>query len=622
MDVQLANMQLSTALHGINGIIYEYNLDTDEIILQHNASGYPAHEFTTDDHRDEFSHFIDRHVHPDDAHNVKNLIKLDLVECFRNNEIHKLCEFRRIYTDGRMAWKSMSCTKAPQGNKLTFILQDITEQKENIEKMKETEQQVFTLVSSTFNTITEFNRDTLLLHTIVGAESFTSNGIIPDGTLDDFYESLKTCTTIHPSDRLYILEKLSPKSFIEESKREPLITFNFRLHGEKTEWYEVSIIKTKRPGISLCSIKSIEDVKAMLEDDNNTDRLTGLNSADSYRKGIFERYRYGNGRNVKNTLIVIDIDDFNLINENKGRVYGDVLLCRLAAAIKKEAPEGFSARIGGDEFAVVLENADCHYAQRIVDRIRKRFRSDADETETFSAGIAEIPPDGSIRELHNQALSCVVTARTGGGNRTEIYSSDLNKEEIEIHVSDVETHCETIIATDVFQRVYLYLSNCEDPMLSLPQALGLACSEYDISHAFIYRITDEKYHLELISQWYDNDVHHYDDYGKKHTLMDFLCCEKQVAVKLLDNKTIDAYSMAKENPVMLEFYQKRGIFASLICPCSFKGKICAIVGFDEHQEARTWSEEESTQLSLVADLIGKTVEREFLIRNKEVPTLE
>ena len=73
---------------------------------------------------------------------------------------------------------------------------------------------------------------------------------------------------------------------------------------------------------------------------------------------------------------------------------------------------------------------------------------------------------------------------------------------------------------------------------------------------------------------------------------------------------------------MLEFYQKRSIFASLICPCSFKGKICAIVGFDEHQEARTWSEEESTQLSLVADLVGKTVEREFLIRNKEVPTLE
>ena len=515
----------------------------------------------------------------------------------------------------------MSCTRAPRGNKLTFILQDITEQKEHIEKMKETEQQVFNLVSSTFTTITEFNRDSLMLHTIIGGEAFNYHGINADGTLDEFYSSLKNSKAVHPSDYLYVLERLSPKSIIEEAKREPLISLKFRICGEKTEWYELSIIKSKRPGISLCSLKLIEDTKAMLEEDANTDRLTGLNSADSYRKGIFERYRYGSGKSVRNTLVIFDIDEFNTINESKGRVYGDVLLCRLAAAIKKEAPDAFSARIGGDEFAVIFENTDCSYAQRIVDKIRKRFRSDADENETFSAGISEIPPEGSIRELHTQALSCIVAAREKGGNTTEIYTPQQSKAEKKIRVSEVEIHNETIMAEDVFQRTYLFLSNCSDVISAVPQALGLACSEYDISHAFIYRLSDD-YKMQLVSQWYDKDEHILKDENRKFTLTDFLCSDEEEVKRLMGNKCIDAYSLAKDRPKMLEFYQSHGIFASLLCPCTFRGRICAIVGFDEHEANRTWTEEERLQLSLVSDLVGKTVEREYLLRNKEVQNLE
>lgn len=622
LDVQLANMQLSTALQGINGIIYEYDLDNDKIALLHNASGYPAHEFVTDDHRSEFESFVKRHVHPDDIGAANSLMKLDLIACSRNEEIKRLCEFRRVYSDGRMTWKSISCTRAPQGNCLTFIVQDITEQKNSIEKMKETEQEVFNLVSSTFTTITEFNRHNHMLHTIVGKENFDYFGIKADGTLEDFYHSLEQSSALHPNDRLYLLERLSPKSIVEEAKREPLIFFNFRVCGEKTEWYELSIIKTKRSGISLCSLKKLEEAQAMLEDNSDLDRLTGLNCADSYRKGIFERFRHGTGSMTNNSLIIIDIDDFNAINESKGRVYGDVLLCRLASAIRREAPDAFSARIGGDEFAIMLENADCRFAKQLVKNIRKRFCSDADIGETFSAGIAEIPPDESISKLHDMALSCITAAREKGGNVTEIYDSSSCIEETNIHVSEIETHGDSIIAADVFQRIYLFLSNCENPLEAIPQALGLACSEFDISHAFIYRIIDEEYHLGFVSEWFDNEALNYKSFTREHTIMDFLCCDKETAEKIIDCKCFDAYKLAKNNSQMLAFYQKKGIFASLICPCSYKGKICAIIGFDEHTASRTWTENERNQLSLIADLIGKTVEREYLFRKKEVLSFE
>ncbi len=622
LDVQLANMQLSTALQGINGIIYDYDLDNDRITLLHNASGFPAHEFVTDDHRGEFDTFISRYVHPEDAAAARSLFRLDLTALSRNNEVHKLCEFRRIYSDGRMTWKSISCTRAPQGNKLTFILQDITEQKMHIEKIKETEQQVFSIVSATFDIIVEFNRHNRLLRTIVGKEKIEGKGIKTDGTLEEFYSSLEQSTALHPNDRLYLLERLSPKSIVDETKREPLISLNFRTCGDKTQWYELSIIKTRRSGISLCSLKQLDDARAVKDEGSSVDRLTALNSADSYRRRIFERFRYGNAGNVKNTIIIIDIDDFNAINESKGRVYGDVLLCRLAAAIRKEAPDAFSARIGGDEFAVILEDTDCRFAKQVVKNIRKRFRSDADENETFSAGIAEIPAGGDIREVHSQALACVLSARAKGGNTTEIYDSAISPDDNSVHVSDVEVHGDTIIATDVFQRVYLFLSNCENPMGSLPQALGLACSEFDISRAFIYRITDSSHRIDLVSQWYENEELRTDNSDKENTVEDLLCCDRQLAEKLLDCKYIDAYKLAKDRPAMLSYFQQHGIYASLLCPCSFKGRVCAVIGFDEHSAPRTWTEAERTQLSLVADLIGKTVEREYFLKNKEVSPLE
>ena len=200
---------------------------------------------------------------------------------------------------------------------------------------------------------------------------------------------------------------------------------------------------------------------------------------------------------------------------------------------------------------------------------------------------------------------------------TEIYNPESDADKNDIRVSEVETHGDSIIASDIFQRVYLFLSNCEDPLESIPQALGLVCSEFDISHSFIYRITNENYSLELVSQWFETENLRSYNEGKTHTIMDFLCCDKSDVKKLIDRKWLDAYRYAKDKPVMLDYYQKHGILASLLCPCTFKGRICAIIGFDEHTASRTWNETELTQLSLVSDLIGKTVEREYLLRNKE-----
>lgn len=603
MAVQLANMQLSSALHSINGIIYEYDADKNSLTLLHNASGYPAHEFTSNDVKSELSRFFKRHAHKDDAERIISKLDFDFASGIRNNEILKLTEFRRTYSDGRVAWKSISYTKAPHGNRFVFIIQDITEQKLKIEKMKEREQQVYNLVSSTFDVLVECNAVNKSLNTITGGNFLEEYGIACNGTVEEFYRSVIDSDLVHSNDRSYVLEKLSPKSLFEEMRRNERILINFRAnHDDITSWYELGIIKTKRSGIFLCTLKLINDIKDRISPNQETDRLTGMLSANAYRYAILEIFTYGNSKNEKNALIIFDIDNFSDINKNKGRIYGDVVLCRLASAIKKEATSALVARIGGDEFAVFLKNADVRYACRVTEKIKKRFNSEAADGETFSAGISEIAPGGNIRNLHLQALSCLISSRVRGGDIIKIYNNesfDPAENPMYTHTNEVEVHRENIIADDLFQRVYLLLTNSENSFNPITQALGLVCAEYNISYAFAYQLDKQKKGLTLYSEW-----------GKRNTektkeLSSFAANDEAILSLIFSEKYIDMNEIIIKYPNAKEHFDKLGIITSIIFPYCIEGEVCGIIGFDECEEFRTWSEKERLQLSLISDLIGR-----------------
>ncbi|GAA2237047.1 GGDEF domain-containing protein [Herbiconiux moechotypicola] len=82
-------------------------------------------------------------------------------------------------------------------------------------------------------------------------------------------------------------------------------------------------------------------------------------------------------------IIVIDIDDFTLVNDRHGHGAGDELLCEVTA-LWASAIRGTDAiaRVGGDEFVVVMERAMGDQARAVLDRVRGLT------AQSFSAGIA------------------------------------------------------------------------------------------------------------------------------------------------------------------------------------------------------------------------------------------
>jgi diguanylate cyclase (GGDEF)-like protein len=94
-------------------------------------------------------------------------------------------------------------------------------------------------------------------------------------------------------------------------------------------------------------------------------------------------------------LLVIDLNGFKKINDTLGHAIGDDLLRQFGVAMRRSVRSGdVAARIGGDEFAVILSNADGFEATGFVDRLRCHLKA-ASELLKFSVGTATSPGDST-----------------------------------------------------------------------------------------------------------------------------------------------------------------------------------------------------------------------------------
>lgn len=95
------------------------------------------------------------------------------------------------------------------------------------------------------------------------------------------------------------------------------------------------------------------------------------------------------------TLVLIDLKDFKSVNDRSGHDAGDRLLRHFGFALRLSIRQGDTvARIGGDEFAVILNNAEGHEALGFVERLRENLLKSGESIE-FTTGTATSPRDST-----------------------------------------------------------------------------------------------------------------------------------------------------------------------------------------------------------------------------------
>ncbi len=161
------------------------------------------------------------------------------------------------------------------------------------------------------------------------------------------------------------------------------------------------------------------------------DALTGLMNFRHLReRAAYELVRAArHGRTV--AFVMIDLDDFQRVNEEVGQEGGDEVLRHWAAALTAQLRScDLLCRYGADEFLLVLPETADQEADTVLERVLGAMRELAVEIDgraialTASAGVASFPADGlTAEEIVAKAATTMYAARAGGQGRVAFYSS-------------------------------------------------------------------------------------------------------------------------------------------------------------------------------------------------------
>ena len=165
----------------------------------------------------------------------------------------------------------------------------------------------------------------------------------------------------------------------------------------------------------------------------NHDVLTGLDNRRAFEFRLERAVANAAEQGSQHSLVYFDLDYFKAVNDAAGHVAGDELLRQLAAVLRRQLREqDMLARIGGDEFALLLANVTPEQAAHASEKIRSAVADFAFEWqgEVFHIGasIGRVDfSDGSmlVSDLLVRADEMCYSAKTSGRNRVHAYASYL-----------------------------------------------------------------------------------------------------------------------------------------------------------------------------------------------------
>lgn len=164
-----------------------------------------------------------------------------------------------------------------------------------------------------------------------------------------------------------------------------------------------------------------------------TDYLTGLHSKGFQERFLVQQIKKSINSGKSFPLIMIDFDDFKRINDDHGHHFGDTVLRSVSEIIKIcTRSVDCCARYGGDEFVIILPEANLEYAalvcqwlQKEVTNLQLRAKNDVVVPVSISIGIAMWEATMSSEQILIRADKALYHSKRTGKNKIVVYTDEL-----------------------------------------------------------------------------------------------------------------------------------------------------------------------------------------------------
>jgi diguanylate cyclase (GGDEF)-like protein len=186
------------------------------------------------------------------------------------------------------------------------------------------------------------------------------------------------------------------------------------------------LVKPVAPAMLLSTVAARIERARFLKSLLGRDGLTGLLNhtafLESARAALMRQARtHGKGA----SFILIDLDYFKKVNDTHGHPVGDRVLAAVGALLRRRVRgSDLVGRLGGEEFAVILEDLTAEEAERLMTRVLEEFAAlphrGVDQTSffvTFSAGVAGCLPGMTVDAWRQAADDALYAAKSAGRNR-------------------------------------------------------------------------------------------------------------------------------------------------------------------------------------------------------------
>ena len=279
--------------------------------------------------------------------------------------------------NGDLIWEEVHAKKVIVGNKecILEVSRDISERKKNELELRKSEASNKALINAIPDPMLILKSDGTLVDFKGNKErlgflpnKFTGKNIanlLPPEVAAKFQQCIKM--TINTGD---------------------IQIFEYQLPAAKTEYYEARIVGSGDDEV-LVIIRDITDRKSMeiqLKHLSLHDSLTGL-----YNRAYFEEgmKRLEGARNGSAGLMICDVDGLKIINDTLGHNIGDIILKAVAAILKSCFRLGdLVARIGGDEFAVLLPHNSLSAFAAESNKIKQQIEIHNSQNPTFPISLS------------------------------------------------------------------------------------------------------------------------------------------------------------------------------------------------------------------------------------------